>query len=39
MIKLGLTKEGLLLKHQLHEGQLKNRLLYGITREEWLAAD
>ena len=39
MIKLGLKKEGLLLKHQLHEGQLKNRLLYGITREEWLAAD
>ena len=39
MIKLGLKKEGLLLKHQLHEGQLKNRLLYGITREEWLATD
>ena len=36
MIKLGLKKEGLLLKHQLHEGQLKNRLLYGIIKEEWL---
>ena len=39
MIKLGLRKEGLLLKHQLHEGQLKNRLLYGIIKEEWLAAN
>lgn len=39
MIKLGMKQEGLLKKHQLHEGQLKNRLLYGITKEEWLALD
>lgn len=38
MMKLGLTQEGLLKKHQLHEGRLKNRLLYGIVKDEWLTA-
>jgi [ribosomal protein S5]-alanine N-acetyltransferase len=35
MIKLGLKKEGELKKHQFHNGEYKDRLIYGILKEEW----
>ncbi len=35
MIKLGMKKEGELRKHQYHENEWKDRLLYGILYEEW----
>lgn len=35
MIKTGLQKEGLLLKHQFHNEEWKNRLLYGLCFDEW----
>jgi len=34
LIKLGMKKEGELKKHQYHEVIWKDRLLYGITKEE-----
>lgn len=37
MIKAGVKKEGLLLGHQFHEGVWKNRLVYGLSREDWLS--
>ncbi len=36
MKKLGMTCEGELLEHTLHEGVLKNRVLYRLIRHEWL---
>jgi ribosomal-protein-alanine N-acetyltransferase len=35
MIKLGMKKEGELRKHQYHEGKWKDRLLYGLIKEEY----
>jgi ribosomal-protein-alanine N-acetyltransferase len=39
MINAGLQKEGELLKHQIHENTWKDRLIYGLTREEWVKAN
>ena len=36
MIKSGMIKEGTLVKHQIHENTWKDRVVYGITKEEWL---
>jgi len=35
MIKLGMIKEGHLRKHQYHEGKWKDRLVYGLLKEEY----
>ncbi len=35
MIKAGLRKEGELVKHQIHENEWKDRVVYGLTKEEW----
>lgn len=38
MRNVGMKKEGELVRHQIHESLWKDRLLYGLTREDWLAA-
>jgi [ribosomal protein S5]-alanine N-acetyltransferase len=35
MIKLGMKKEAELKKHQFHEGEWKDRLIYGLLKEDW----
>ncbi len=35
MIRLGMRKEAELLKHQLHEGRFKDRVVYGLRKNEW----
>jgi [ribosomal protein S5]-alanine N-acetyltransferase len=37
MIKCSMKKEGELKQHQFYNGEWKNRLLYGITKQEWLS--
>ncbi len=37
MQKLGMTKEAHFRLHQWHEGQWKDRLAYGLRREDWKA--
>lgn len=38
MVKLGFRKEGKLRRHQWHEGEWKDRLVYGLLREDLGAA-
>jgi ribosomal-protein-alanine N-acetyltransferase len=35
MKKLGMKKEGELRTHQYHENEWKDRILYGLIKEEW----
>lgn len=35
MKKLGMSKEGELKKHQIHQNEWKDRVIYGLTKEEW----
>lgn len=35
MLKCGMKKEGEIKRHQLYEGQLMDRLIYGLLKEEW----
>lgn len=37
MRKIGFTKEGALRRQQWHEGTWKDRLVYGLLREDWRA--
>lgn len=35
MIKVGMTKEGELRNHQCHENAWKDRVVYGLLKQEW----
>lgn len=38
MRNVGMKKEGELVRHQIHESLWKDRLVYGLTRDDWLAS-
>lgn len=35
MIKVGMTKEGELKNHQCHENEWKDRVVYGLLKQDW----
>jgi ribosomal-protein-alanine N-acetyltransferase len=39
MMKLGMVKEADFKLHVWHEGKLRDRVEYGLTRDEWACAD
>lgn len=39
MEKLGMQREGLLRRHVLHRGELRDQVRYGILRDEWQASN